>query len=95
MINKGVVSKKIAAYLQEMRMQHIEKALSYVITAEPDADGFFTLEDRLAGTLNLPTDVVVFPVFSGTRSNLGLILVANKSIGDRSQLAMKIRKTVK
>ena len=95
MINKGVVSKKIASYLQEMRMQHIEKALSYIKTTEPDADGFFALEDRLAGSLNLPTDVVIFPVFSGTRTNLGLFLVANKSIGNRSQLAGKIRKAVK
>ena len=95
MINKGVVSKKIVAYLQDIRIQHIEKALTYVTTTEPDADGFYTIDDRLAGNLNLPADVVVFPVFSGTRANLGLILVASKTIGNRSQLAAKIRKTVK
>jgi hypothetical protein len=95
MINKGVVSKKIVAYLQDMRLQHIEKALTYVQTAEPDTDGFFMLDDRLAGNFNLPADVVVFPVFSGSRANLGLILVATKNIGNRSQLAGKIRKIIK
>ena len=78
-----------------MRMQNIEAALTHVKTTEPDAEGFFVLDDRLAGRLNLPADVVAFPVFSGTRTDLGLILVAKKSIGNRSQLVGKIRKAVK
>lgn len=94
MINKGILSKKIVAYLHEMRMQNIEAALTYVKTTQPDAEGFFIPDDRLAGRLNLPTDVVIFPVFSGTRANLGLIVVAKKSIGDRSQLVSKLRKAV-
>ncbi|MFH2131442.1 MAG: hypothetical protein ABIK68_13790 [bacterium] len=95
MINKGIVSKKIIAYLQEMRMSNIEAALSHVRSTEPDVEGFYTIDDRLAGKLNLPADVVIFPVFSSTNADLGLILVARKGIPDKAKLAGKIRKAIK
>lgn len=94
-INKGVVPKKIVTYLQDMRMNHIEMALEHVKTTDPDRDGFFSIDDHLAGRLNLPADVVIYPVFSSTRTDMGLILVAGKAIGNLPQLVAKIKKLIK
>ncbi len=94
-INKGIVPKKIVAYLHEMRLNHIEKALSHVKAIEPDTDGFYSIDDKLAGNLNLPADVVIYPIFSSSKIEMGVILVARCAIGDRKKLVGKIKKTIK
>ncbi len=94
-INKGIVPKKIVAYLQEMRMGHIEKALTYTKTTEPDEDGVYSIDDKLAGQFNLPADIIFIPIFSATRATMGVILVASNTIGERAQLVGKIRKAIK
>jgi len=94
-INKGVVPKKIVSYLQEMRMTHIEQTLKYVRETEPDRDGFYSIDDRLAARLNLPADVMIFPVFSATRTDLGLFLVARQGAADLPRLTAKLKKQIR
>lgn len=94
-INKGIVSKKIVAYLHEMRLSHIERALDFVKSREPDLDGFYSIDDQLAGKFNIPSDCVIYPIFSSSRAELGVILVARKSMGDLAQLVGKIKKLIR
>jgi hypothetical protein len=95
MINKGIVSQKIVAYLQETRLQHIEEGLKIVREGTPDEDGFFTIEDQQAKRMNLPSGVVVFPIISRTRTEFGLLLIVKKSVEKRRDLVKRIVKLVR
>jgi hypothetical protein len=94
MINKGIVSQKIVAYLQETRLQQIEEGLKIARDRIPDDDGFITIDDQMAQRMNLPSGVVVFPVFSRIRTELGMMLIMRKSVENRRELAKQIVKLI-
>lgn len=95
MINKGIVSQKIAAYLQQTRLRHIEEALQTVKANPPNSNRFYLIDDRQATNMNMPADVLLYPIFSRSNNSLGMILVFRKTLGKKSKLINKIEKIIK
>lgn len=90
MINKGYISKKIISYMQEMKLRNVDEALRYVRSDKPDDFGFHTPNDKTAGLLNVPADVMLYGVESKINRDHGLILVFHKSVQNREELRSKI-----
>ena len=90
MINKGYISKKIISYMHEMKLRHVDDALRTIRSGKPDDFGFHAIDDKTAGLLNVPTDVVLYGVESKINKDHGLVLVFAKSVQGREELRSKI-----
>ena len=90
MINKGYISKKIIAYLHEMKLRHVDDALRTIRSGKPDDFGFHTIDDKTAGLINVPADVILYGIESTINKDHGLVLVFHKSVQDREELRAKI-----
>ncbi|MCP4755663.1 MAG: hypothetical protein GY866_32770 [Proteobacteria bacterium] len=95
MINKGQMPIKIISYLQNTRLNHLDTAFKMVKQNPPDGAGFFLIEDRVAAKLNLPANVLIYPILHKTKSEFGMILVFKKTLKDRGELAKKIIKAIR
>jgi len=90
MINKGYVSKKIVSYMQEMKLKNVDDALRVIRSSQADDFGFHAIDDKTAGQLNVPADVVLYGIESKINKEHGIVLVFHKSIQDREELRAKI-----
>jgi len=95
MINKGIISQKIVAYLQQTRLYNIEEALRMVKANPPNVDSFYQINDRQATNMNMPADVLLYPVFSRLNNNLGMVLVFKKTLTKKIKFINKLEKVIK
>ena len=90
MINKGYVTKKIISYLQEIKLRHVDDALKIIRKGQADDFGFHTINDKTAGMLNVPADVILYGIESKIKREYGMVLVFKNTVQNRKELRDKI-----
>lgn len=94
MINKGYIPQRIVSYLQNINMRNIEDGIKLVKTVEPDAEGYYPIDQRTAANLNLPLGCMILAVFHRVKTEFAVLLVFKTNLKDKKKFVETVKKLI-